>query len=84
MDKDESLNAYDVTYRVEPSGSACAVTRTETREYVVGIIRYVKEAGRWKASFRDNCEEHEEFATIEDARSYLARRYEEAVNGEEK
>lgn len=87
MDKDENLTAYDVTYGLTP-GNPSTMTRTDMREWTVGLIKYVKDSGRWKARFRDDlrdgCDGYEEFATIDEARSYLVRRYEETVYGEGK
>lgn len=76
-DKDGNLIGYEVSYDLEPD-TPCFLTRTDTRKYHVGFIKHVAETEGWRPRYRDaSCdEESPEFATIDEARSYLVQRYE--------
>lgn len=79
-DEDGNLIDYEVTYRVEPNGSTCVVTRSERRVFCVGLIHYSKETGKWRTRFRDDEEWQEGFDSIEEARIILVRRYEDEIS----
>lgn len=84
-DKDGNLIGYGVSYDLEPDTPGF-LTRTDTRKYHVGFIKHVSETGTWRPRYRDaSCdEESPEFATIDEARSYLVQRYEKTVYGKDR